>query len=179
MIDALPHVQTPARLPGAFWFALQTRYQCERKITAQLEEKSIFNFLPLTSAVHRWSDRTKRIESPLFPGYVFVHLVPRHETRLAVLKTSGVIRFVGTSTEPVPIPEKQIEDLRLVLSNRVPFAEHPFLVAGQRVRIRGGCLHGVEGIWKSVQQNRSVVISIEPIQRSIVVSLKDYSVEPV
>ena len=55
----------------------------------------------------------------------------------------------------------------------------PFLSAGQRVRVRGGCLDGLEGILTEVKSNRTLVISADPIQRSLAVSIEDYEVEPI
>jgi hypothetical protein len=52
----------------------------------------------------------------------------------------------------------------------------PFLTAGQRVRIRGGCLDGLEGILKENDASH-LVISIESIQRSVAVQIEGYELE--
>ena len=74
------------------------------------------------------------------------------------------------------MPQKQIEDLRLLLAQAVRFSLYPFLRAGQRVRIRGGCLDGVEGLLTQRDKDK-LVISIESIQRSLAIAIQGYEVD--
>jgi transcription antitermination factor NusG len=161
------------------WYAIQVRCQFEKKAAQQLQEKGIEAFLPTLKQRRRWSDRWQTIELPTFPGYAFVHLHATPARRLQVLQTRGIMSFVAFAGDLIPIPEKQIDDLRLLSSRQVPYSAHPFLKLGQRVRIRGGCLDGMEGVLVSNNGDKSLVISIDPIQRSIAVSVNDYNIEPV
>ena len=158
------------------WYAIQTRYRCEAKVAAQLERKCIEIFLPVLQEIHRWSDRQKRISTPLFSGYVFARLHPIPPTRLHVLRTAGVIGFVGSRGEASAIPEKQIRDLQQLLSHQVPCRLHSFLRTGQRVRIRGGCLDGLEGILERTEER--LVISIETVERALAIQIRGYELEP-
>jgi transcription antitermination factor NusG len=160
------------------WYAIQVRCQFEKKASLQLQDKGIEAFVPTLKQRRRWSDRWQVVEFPTFPGYAFVHLHPSPAHRLQVLQTRGVMSFVAFGGELVPIPDKQIDDIRSLLSRDVPYSAHPFTKIGQRVRIRGGCLDGTEGILTSNRGDKTLVISIEPIQRSIAVSIGDYNVEP-
>lgn len=165
--------------PEAFWFAVHTKARHEKKVDEFLRGKNVESFLPVVTKIQRWSDRKKKVEFPLFPCYSFVHVQPTAERLVTVLRTPGVVRIVGAGCEPLRVPGKQIEDIRRLLNQDVPCWEHPFLTAGQRVRVRGGCLDGVEGILTEVRYNKTLVISADPIQRSIAVSIEDYEVEPV
>ncbi len=133
-------------------------------------------FVPLREEVHRWSDRQKLVPAPLFSGYVFVRLRLSPALRLSVLQTEGVIGFVTFHGQAVPIPGKQIEDLQRLLSQKVACSLHAFLKLGRRVRIRGGCLDGLEGILERSGQ-KTLVISIECIQRSVAVKIEGYELE--
>ncbi len=161
------------------WFAIQTRSRHEKKVATQLAEKQVTSYLPLLKEVHRWSDRRKTVEQPLFPGYVFVQMPKADEPRIQVLRTSGVVRFVGIQGEGIPIPDKEIENIRTLLSTETPFGFHPFLRTGQRVRIRGGYLDGVEGILVARNSDQSVVVSIELIQRSLAVRVAGFDLETI
>jgi len=66
-----------------------------------------------------------------------------------------------------------------VLANHVPVSDHPFLAVGQRVRVRGGALDGIEGILAAHKSDRTLVISIDLIHRSLSVCLDGYCVEPI
>jgi transcriptional antiterminator RfaH len=165
--------------PEACWFALHTKARHEKSVDALLRAKNFQSFLPIITKVQRWSDRNQKVEFPLFPSYSFVQIPPNAQNFVAVLRTPGVMRIVGAGCEPLAVPEKQMEDIRSLLNQKVPFWEHPFLTAGQRVRVRGGCLEGIEGILTEMKANRTLVISADPIQRSIAVSVEDYEVEPI
>lgn len=162
-----------------FWFAIQTRSRHEKKVATQLAEKQITAYLPLLREVHRWSDRRKTVEQPLFPGYVFVRMPKADGPRIQVLRTSGVVQFVGIQGEGIPIPDKEIEDIRTLLCTDTPFGFHPFLRAGQRVRIRGGYLDGIEGILVAKNSDQSVVVSVDLIQRSLAIRVAGFDLEAV
>jgi transcription antitermination factor NusG len=163
----------------AQWYAIRTRSRHEKMVADQLEKLGVENFLPLVKRTRQWSDRTKEVELPLFSGYTFVRVVLSSPDRLRVLQTHGVAGFVGINCCGTAIPDNQIEDIRTLLASDVPFEEQPFLRVGQRVRVRGGALDGVEGILSAQNDDHSLVISLEPIQRSLSVRIQGYSVEPV
>ena len=108
-----------------------------------------------------------------------MHVAPGSEQRIQVLRVNGVVGFVGTLGRGTPIPHVQIESIRAVIAANIPFASHPFLQIGERVRIRGGALDGVEGILRSQNGDGSLVISIAAIQRSISLRVEGYEIEPI
>jgi transcription termination/antitermination protein NusG len=158
------------------WFAVQTRYRFEKRVVAQLNHKSCEVYLPLLTEHHTWSDRQKVVTIPLFPGYAFVHIDQSHNARRNVLQTAGLIGFVSFGGLVVAVPSKQIQDLQLLLQEKGLFSLHAFVHAGQRVRIRGGCLHGLEGVLLQHEKGK-LVISIESIQRSLAIEIKGYELE--
>lgn len=101
------------------------------------------------------------------------------EPRAKIVRTDGVLGFVGFCGGGIPVPELEIENIRTLLKSMVPYTPCPFLKIGQRVRIRGGALDGVEGILLARNGNSSLVISVEPIQRSLAIKIDGYSVEAV
>ncbi len=159
------------------WYAIQTRSRHEKKVTAELRDKGVYAFLPLMKQVHRWSDRNKEVDVPLFPGYVFVNTSGVPEARVSVLRTPGVANFVGNHGKGTPIPDKQIRDIQAILEQRVPIAAHPFLTVNQRVRIRGGSLDGVEGVLVGMNSDLSLVVSVDLIQRAVAIRVSGYEVE--
>jgi transcriptional antiterminator NusG len=161
------------------WYAVHTRARHERVVAHRLKEQGVTTFLPLVTEVHRWSDRRKSVEQPLFGCYVFVKLAPSGEERLRVLRIDGVFKFVGARGLGTPIAESQIDAVRTLIRQQIPWSTHPFLQIGQRVRVRGGALEGVEGILVSRNDDNTLVVSIDAIQRSLAVRIEGYDVEPV
>ncbi len=163
--------------PEGSWYAIRTRSRHEKTVNKQLEEKSILTYLPLVKEIHRWSDRRKLVEQPIFPGYVFVRTTNSGENRACVLMTTGVVGFVGEQGWGLPIPDKEIADIRTLLASEVPFTDFPFLRLGQRVRIRGGCLDGIVGILSAKNSDRSVIVSVEIVQRSLAIRVSGFDLE--
>ena len=161
------------------WYAVQTRARHEKRIGSELEQKGIHAFVPTLRQVHSWSDRKKTVEVPLFSCYIFVNLLASAEERLEVLKTSGVFQFVRVNGSPAPIPDSQIEGIQTVLANNLPVTASGFVRIGQRVRIRGGSLDGVEGILSARKGAHALVISVDLIQQSVEVTVDGYAIETV
>jgi transcription antitermination factor NusG len=149
----------------------------EKAVAAQFEEKRVCTFLPLLHQVHRWSDRRTVVEIPMFSCYAFVRMVQTAEERLKILRTPGVLGFVGSERQGTSIPDEQIESIRKAVSEKVPFMPHPFVSAGKRVRIRGGSLDGVEGILMRQGGDQSLVLSVELLRRSIWIRVEGYDIE--
>lgn len=160
------------------WYALLTRARHEKIVAHRLRERGVTAFLPLLTEVRRWSDRKKTVELPLFSCYVFAKLAPTNEGRLEALRIDSVFSIVGSRAEGTPIPDEQIDAVRRLIEERLPWHSHPFLKIGQRVRIRSGALCGVEGILTSRSGESTLVISIDAIQRSLAVRVEGYDVEP-
>lgn len=161
------------------WYAVRTRSRHEKLAARELNAHGITVFLPLISSERQWSDRRTSVELPLFSGYAFVRISFFSPDRIRVLRATGVVSFVGQTPADTWIPDEQIESIRTVLARGISVKDHPFLNVGQRVRVRNGSLSGVEGILVAVKGSRTLVISVEPIQRSLCISLDDYAIDPV
>jgi transcription termination/antitermination protein NusG len=145
-------------------------------VTLALCRQGFETFLPVLKEIHRWSDRRKRVDVPLFSGYTFAQFTSSSLQEKAFLRITGIIGLIHFGGEPATVPSKQIDDLHLLLSQDVPFALYPFLKVGRRVRIRGGCLDGLEGILEKSQEDK-LIISIESIQRSLSIRIEGYDLD--
>lgn len=161
------------------WYAVHTRARHEKIVAQRLQEQGVMTFLPLICEAHRWSDRRKLVELPLFSCYVFVQSSASPTERLRVLRVHGVFGFVGLQGQGMPIPEEQIQAVQSLVTQGLPWKDYPFLKIGQRVRVRGGAMDGVEGILVARNGDRTLVVSVDVIQRSLAVRIEGYDVEPV
>ena len=159
------------------WYAVHTRSRHEKVVAAQLRGRGVDAYLPLVEEIHRWSDRRKRVQVPLFPGYAFIHAHESAETMMTVAQVESVVGIVGARPAGTPIPDEQIEAVQRLVSHNVPCVNHPFLEVGQRVRIRGGALDGVQGTLLARKGETSLVVSVELIQRSLAIRIEGYDVE--
>lgn len=159
----------------AKWYATYTRANHERRVADQLAERGVENFLPQYESVRKWKDRKVRLQLPLFPGYVFVHIAVQNKLR--VLQVPGVASLVGFGGKPVPVPEEEFARIREFLSKGFRAEPHRFLKVGRRVRVRSGPLEGMEGIILRRKNGARLVISLELIQRAMAVDVDAGDVE--
>ena len=159
------------------WFALRTASGREKSVASQLHAKGLEEFLPYYRTRRQYSDRTKEIELPLFPGYIFCRF--DFNDRLPVLITPGVRMIVAFGKTPTPVDDAEIEALRRVVASGAAQPHHQYLTVGERVRVREGSLAGVEGILVDVKNSWRIVLSVELLQRSVSVELDRAAIEPV
>ena len=159
------------------WHALYTRHQHEKSVVQILSSKGHEVFLPLYVAARRWQDRTKQLSLPLFPGYVFIR--GGLDRQLQVLSTPGVFTVVGWAGHPATIPDYEIESVRRMTDGSIRVEPHPYLMWGDRVRIRSGTLQGLEGIFVRKKNTSRFVISLAMLGRSAAVEIETSCLETV
>ena len=163
-------------LEQPFWYAIHTRSRHEKVVRDQFDAKGITQLLPLHRKRSVWKDRIKTIEVPLFSGYIFGHFAL--QDKLQVLTTVGVVKLVGINGVPVPVPENQIDAVRTMVEQRLPYDPHPYLSEGMRVRVKSGPLAGAEGVLTEKRRHYRLVISVDLIQKSVAVDIDSAAVEP-
>lgn len=166
----------PAPYCEVRWYAAYTAANHEKRVADQFASLELEHFLPLYESLRKWKDRKVWLQLPLFPGYVFVRMALRN--RLRVLKVAGVSKLVGFGEMPAPLPQEEIDALRLSLASGLRAEPHPYLSAGQRVRVRSGPLAGVEGILVRRKNATRFVLSVNLIARSVAVDIDALDIEP-
>ena len=161
---------------SANWFAAYTNSHHEKRVVSHFTERQIESFLPLYSTRHRWKNRCEmNLELPLFPNYVFVRIDPRE--RVGVLEVPGVLSLVGFGRTLAPLPDFEIEALRSGLGQR-KIEPHPYLVIGERVRIKAGPMMGMEGVLVRKKNDFRVVLALDVIMQSVAVEVDADDLEP-
>lgn len=161
------------------WFALYVQVNHEKEVTKRLQQKSIDCFLPLMESWSKRRDRRKKIQVPLFPGYVFVHTVLDNYTNVNILKTPGALTVLKNSEGPLPIPDHQIESVQTILGSDLDLSLHHYLKEGAWVKVMRGHLSGCVGILLRQNPKKGrLVVSIDIIKQSVAVELDIEDVEP-
>jgi len=161
------------------WYAVHTKSRHEYKAHAGLIKKNLESFLPEMEVWSKRKDRKKKLSVPLFPGYLFVSAALDNETKLAVLKTSGVVQILGKkeNSEPLPVPEEKILAIRRIMDKKVEMFSIQYPREGEPARILDGPFAGIEGtVIKSDLENELFVISIDLMQRSVAIKLEGFQI---
>ncbi len=152
------------------WHALHVRSRCEKAVEERLSARSLDAFLPLYASRRKWADRYKTVPMPLFPGYVFCRLPPA-QWSLAVA-TDGVIDFVRFGMRPEPINAAEIEAIQRAVSSSQAMEPYDGLLNGDEVTLTTGPLRGLTGKIQTVRGNLRMVLSMELLNRSVLVEIE-------
>jgi len=161
------------------WYAVHTKSRHEYKAHNGLIQKRLTSFLPEMEVWSKRKDRKKKISIPLFPGYIFVEASLDNHTKLAILKTSGVVRILGKkeNAEPLPVPEEKIQAIQRLLSKKVEIFTMQYPKTGEAAKIIDGPFAGIEGtVVKAEPEKELFVISIELLQRSVAIKLEGFQI---
>lgn len=159
---------------GKSWFALYVKPKHEFKIREKFDQIGIHNYLPVVTITKQWHDRKKKITEPLIKGYIFIYADEKE--RLLSLESSSVIKCLFDQGRPARIPAWQIISLQNMLSQEGDFRVLDGLVNGAMVEIVEGPFKGVKGSLENIETGNRIAVSIELLNRSVVVHLPKESI---
>jgi transcription antitermination factor NusG len=159
------------------WFAIWTRSRHEQVVREQLDRKRVEAFLPTITRWSRWKDRKKKVDWPLFPGYCFARFDPSDS--LAVLKCTGVVNIVSFEGRPAPIPDYEVESVRLLVGSALQYDPCPMIHEGMTVSVVHGPLRGVVGrLMRKDAAKARLVLSVDLIGQAVSVEVDAADVKP-
>ena len=156
-----------------YWFALYTKPRSEFKAEQQLIGVSIENYLPTVTRLKQWSDRKKRITTPLLNGYIFI--LANEADRLTSIEQPAIVRCIFDSGRPARIPDWQIDKMKKLLETDQDVIVQNGIVPGAKVIIKSGSFEGVRGTVIEGEAGKSISVSIDLLNRSIIAHLPDDS----
>ncbi len=138
------------------WYALYTKPRKEQKVAQQLEELGFVVYLPLKVEVKQWSDRKKKVISPLFSSYVFIQI--EESKRSDVFVIDGVLNYVFWLGKPAVIRNNEIELMRHEIEkpNREVFVER--LTPGEQIKLKEGVFKGQEAFVEYISNQKAHLI---------------------
>lgn len=159
------------------WYAVYTVVRHEKVVDSFLKAKNVEVFLPLEIVISRWKDRKKRIELPLFPGYLFVNI--SLQDRWQVIATRGVVGILGANRVPTPVALDQIEAVKKLSASGLKYDPHPYLSQGKEAVVTNGPLQGTVGKVLDKRGEHRLILSVDIIRRSVAVEVDARDVEPI
>ena len=160
------------------WYAVYVRSRHEKSVYSALLDKGIDASLPMMTVVRKWSDRKKKMQIPLFRGYVFVKIDVNIDN-LNVLQTAGVVKFIGIRNKPTRIPDEQIHWMHMLVAESDTVRAEKEIPVGQRVRVMIGPFKGIKGVVRRVGSRSRLVVLIESIMQAISIDIKPEYLEKI
>lgn len=159
------------------WYPIYTRSRFEKKTQLELTKKQIISYLPLKKVLKQWSDRKKIMEEPLLKSYLFIYISIKEYNE--ILLTPGFSRFIYFSGKIAEIPEKQIEDLRLLLANSADLELIEYNISpGEKVLIKAGPFKGIVAELVSLKNKKYLILRLNQLGCSINIHTSMEFIEP-
>jgi len=163
--------------PSRNWYAIHTRSRFENVVLDGLTRKEVEAFLPRITVRSKRVDRKKMIQIPLFPGYLFVKISLDPHEHLEVVKTIGVVTFVGNRQGPVPIAGESIASLKIMVQGGQEILTGSQFKQGDRVMVVSGPFAGVTGAFVRYRGRGRVVVNIEALGQYAAVDVGEEDIE--
>src|SRR5437867_8158639 len=158
------------------WYAIRTRARHEKQVRDRLESQGIEQILPTVIKLSQWKDRKKKIEVPLFSCYCFARFA--WPDRLAAQQTAGVVQIVGNGNGPEPIPDDEIDAIRMLMKSPLPYDAHPYLHDGMPVQVIRGPVEGAHATLLRKNKPFRLVISVHLIRQAASVEIDASDIAP-
>jgi len=156
-----------------FWFALYTKPRQEFKAELQLRAAEIDVYLPKITRLKQWSDRKKKVTEPLINSYIFIYAVEKE--RLLALEQDAIVRCVFDCGRPAKIPNDQMQNFINFVKEEEDYFVINGIVKGAKVLIKEGPFSGVTGIVVEEPSGKTIAVSIELLNRTVVARLHEHA----
>ena len=150
------------------WYVAHTRPRCEKKLTGYCQREGLAVTLPLFRSVKKYRGKTATFEKPLFPGYVFLQLLPEHTRR--VHQSDYVANLLDVPDQKTF--EEQLNDILAALETNLEICLAPQIKEGARVRIKSGPLRGMEGFVERRSGQVMVMLRLDFIRQAAAVKME-------
>jgi len=141
------------------WYVIYTKPRNEKKVAERLELLGIEVYCPLVTVVKQWSDRKKKVQTPLLISYLFVCL--EEKNREKVFQVSGVVRYLFWLGKPAIVRDEEIIALKDALKDTLVAFEVSGIKVGDLLPIPIGPFQGKEGKVKQINKNSLQLILTE------------------
>ena len=170
--------QTLSSIIRKSWYAVYVLSRNEKKVYNLFLKKGIESSLPLIKTTRQWSDRKKKVEIPLFRGYIFVRIDIGKE-KLNILQTNGVVKFIGIRDEPSRIPDDQIHWIHMMVEESTTVRNENEIPVGEKIRVMSGPFKGVEGVVLRAGNRSRLVVFMESIMHAVSVDINPNYLEKI
>lgn len=136
-----------------FWYVAHTLPRREKKLKDYCDREGLNVVLPLYRSVRKYRSKTAVFLKPLFPGYIFLQMLPEH--RQKIIQNDCVARLLTVSDQAKFT--QQLSEILKALETGLEIVLAPEIGAGQRVKIKAGPLQGMEA-WVEQRHGFSKVL---------------------
>lgn len=152
------------------WYAIHTRFKCEKIVIRLLRQKQIECYLPIQKRYRKHGAKRIVSELPLISCYAFVNI--NKEDYLKVLETEFVVGFVRFAKDIFPIPDGEFNLMKRIVGEDVEVSVEKYtFYEGDEVEIAQGNLAGVRGKMVEFEGKNRVLVELEHLGFNLHISI--------
>ena len=159
------------------WHVAYTYPNAEKKVHKLLINIGVTSFLPMLNVISKWSDRTKQVQLPLFPNYIFINVSPKD--LYVPLQIKQLLYYVSFDGKAAIVNDTLVESLKKILNGEGIVSEEEYTKAGMPVKVIHGPFAGVEGVVIKKNGKTKLVVQIEAMKRAISVEISSNMIAPI
>src|SRR5690554_12771 len=130
------------------WYVLKTKPRSEKKVEDRLLKLGIEAFCPTRIERRQWSDRIKKVETPLLPSMILVNLEDKE--RDLVFDAPGALRYLFWMGKPARVTEQEIEVLKEMKDKKSNVLSVEKIEVGKEVEIDKLGSEKLKGVVKKI-----------------------------
>jgi transcription antitermination factor NusG len=165
----MSETQTISETENSPWFVIWAGSRAEKKVEQRLQALGMSPWLPVVKERHRWSDRWREVELPLFPGYLFARATSPDWHK--ILRIPGVLTVINQRGKPALLADSFVKSLRDAIGREgavpEPVTDAVDYAPGDEVIVQEGALSGVRGIVRERRSGRQLVLWVAEIGRGV------------
>jgi transcriptional antiterminator RfaH len=161
------------------WKVLYVQSRREKQITKQILELGIEAYVPLKTEIKQWSDRKKKVITPLINGYVFIK--PNQSQRDEVFNVEGILNYVRYNGNDAKVTDREIEILKMIEAKGyyVEFNKKIEINVGDVVEIKAGKFKGLAGVIEKLGKKEHCYVIIKSLDFQLKIKLEKDTLEKV
>jgi len=152
------------------WYAAYTKSRSEKKVLKRLTDNGFEAYLPIRRKRHQWSDRLKWVEEPLIRSYIFLHV--NESEYYNAINTPGLVCYVTFEGKAAPIPDRQIDILKVLLNEGAEMeVSNERFAPGEKIIVISGTLVGMQGEMVEYRGRKKVLVRLGTTGTNILVTV--------
>ena len=125
------------------WFVLYAKPNSEKKLAERLQAAGIECYCPTRTDVRQWSDRKKKVQVPVLPSMVLVHIEDKYRNR--VFDFAQAVRYLFWMNKPAVVRDIEVESLRRSLERKPGAVQIESIKVGDKISLKEAGFENVEG----------------------------------
>ena len=148
------------------WIVVKTNSRAEKKVHDRIVAQGLESYLPMQTTVKQWSDRKRKIKTPLIPSTLFVKVSLLNWADLYQIQgVSNILKHLG---KPAIVKDYELENLRLFLNGieEKPLLNSQKFQKGDNVDVTSGPFKGIKATIIKSRNGIKTIINLESLNAS-------------